>query len=253
MKDKFVVLSLGWGVQSMTLATMAALGEIRIDAAVNADTTWESFLTYQYAKKWTPWLEEHDVNVVTVTPRKNEIMLGENKVVDIPAFTHSPKGKGQIRRQCTGGWKIVPIRRWLQKNRMKLPVEMMIGISTDEALRMKPSGVKYVNNVWPLIDLGMSRKDCEKYLDAHGIEVPTKSACVFCPYHNFGEWRRIKETPEDWARAVQVDKQIRDIRPPNALFVHPARKPLEEIDFRNQEEKGQIRLWNEECTGICGI
>lgn len=32
----------------------------------------------------------------------------------------------------------------------------------------------------------------------------------------------------DWARAVEVDKEIRDIRPPYPLFIHSARIPLPE-------------------------
>ena len=38
----FCVLSLGWGVQSWTIAAMAALGELpRFDAALHADATWD--------------------------------------------------------------------------------------------------------------------------------------------------------------------------------------------------------------------
>ena len=39
------VISLGWGVQSFTLAAMVALGELEpIDAAIHADTTHDSVL-----------------------------------------------------------------------------------------------------------------------------------------------------------------------------------------------------------------
>ena len=58
------ILSLGWGVQSFTLAAMAALGEIDpIDYAVHADTTHEAEGTYSHAATWTPWLEERGVKV----------------------------------------------------------------------------------------------------------------------------------------------------------------------------------------------
>ena len=62
------VISLGWGVQSFTLAAMAALGELEpVDVAIHADTTHESKLTYEFAARWTPWLEERCVRVVTVS------------------------------------------------------------------------------------------------------------------------------------------------------------------------------------------
>ncbi|KKL22079.1 hypothetical protein LCGC14_2439070, partial [marine sediment metagenome] len=52
------VLSLGWGVQSWTLAAMIALKELPpIDYAIHADTTHEMSNTYALAAKWTPWLE----------------------------------------------------------------------------------------------------------------------------------------------------------------------------------------------------
>ena len=48
------VISLGWGVQSFTLAAMVALGELEpVDYAIHADTTHESILTYRFAEKWT--------------------------------------------------------------------------------------------------------------------------------------------------------------------------------------------------------
>ena len=57
----------------------------------------------------------------------------------------------------------------------------------------------------------------------------------------------------DWKKAVEVDRAIRKARPPYDLFLHPARIPLEDIDLRNLEDKGQLRLWDDECEGICGI
>ena len=56
MSDKYTVLSLGWGVQSFTLAAMAALGEIvKPDVCIHADTTHEFSGTYKFAKEWTPF------------------------------------------------------------------------------------------------------------------------------------------------------------------------------------------------------
>ena len=150
--------------------------------------------------------------------------------------------------------KVAPIRRWLQANRNKQPVELWLGISTDEALRMKPSDVKYITNRWPLIELGMSRHDCKLWLEVHGLEIPPKSACVFCPFHNQAAWHELKISGNgDWEKAVEIDRAIRKTRPPYDLFVHPARIPLEEVDVRNLEDRGQLRLWDEECDGYCGL
>ena len=244
------VISLGWGVQSFTLAAMVALGELDpVDLAIHADTTHESKLTYDFASRWTLWLEEKGVRVITVKPAAANLIDKWGGVV-IPAYT-LPDGK--INRQCTGDWKITQIRRELQSRRNGETVEQWIGISLDEWQRMKDSDVKYITHRWPLVELKMTRQSCITWLKARKLEVPPKSACTFCPYHSTAEWRRIKNTPEDWREAVEADRTIRHARPPQNLYVHPSKVPLEDVDLRTQEEKGQLSLWDLECSGICGV
>lgn len=252
----YKIISLGWGVQSFTLAVMSALGDLpKVDAAVHADTTYESLLTYQFAERWTSWLKLHNVNVVTVRNLSNQIVTDRvGGEIFIPAFTNTPSSNGgQLRRQCTQRWKIAPLRRWLQQNRNGKRVEQWLGISLDEFQRMRDSDVKYCSNVYPLIEKKMTRADCVKYLEGKGVEVPPKSACTFCPYHNTAEWRRIAQTPQDYQSAIAIDEKIRKVRPPYDLFVHPSRKPLTKVDLRTAEEKGQMSLWDSECSGICGV
>ena len=248
-------ISLGWGVQSFTLAAMSALGDLEpVDVAIHADTTHETSGTYAFAERWTPWLEERGVRVVTVRDAAQAATVTEFKT-DIPAFTDTPGGSGgMLRRQCTGRWKIGPMRKWLQSNRYGKPVEQWLGISLDEFQRMKDSDVKYIAHRWPLIEQRMTRWDCQRYLERHGLEVPPKSACVFCPYHNMAVWREMKATGgADWQKAVEVDEAIRKVRPPYDLFLHPARIPLVDVDLRSEQDKGQLSLWDAECSGICGV
>lgn len=75
---------------------------------------------------------------------------------------------GMMRRACTTDFKIVPIRRKVREllglTRKRWPdyavAEQWIGISTDEASRMKPSFEDWQMNRWPLIEQRMSRRDC---------------------------------------------------------------------------------------------
>lgn len=63
-------LSLGWGIQSFCIASMIALGYLRmITVAVHADTGHESIETYHFAERWTPWLQERGLKIVTVQAR----------------------------------------------------------------------------------------------------------------------------------------------------------------------------------------
>lgn len=250
-------ISLGWGVQSFTLAAMSALGELEpVDVAIHADTTHETSGTYSFAARWTPWLENHGVHVVTVSnPTVHITTEREGGKIWIPAFTDTPNANGgMLRRQCTHRWKVQPLRRWLQANRNGALVEQWLGISLDEFQRIKDSDVRYIMNRWPLIERRMTRWDCQRWLEAHGLEVPPKSACVFCPYHNMAAWRNLKaESGDDWGKAVEIDNAIRNVRPPYRLFIHPARIPLSDIDLRSEQDKGQLSLWDDECSGVCGV
>jgi hypothetical protein len=269
--NKFTAISLGWGVQSFALAAMVALGDLpMVDAVIHSDTTHEGEGTYAFARKYTPWLEERGVKVVTVSQPEQAAKVTTDKT-DIPAFSavvDLPNGKqevtipahtstergGMLRRQCTQRWKIAPIRRWLQANRNGLQVETWLGISLDEVQRMGPSDVKYIVNRWPLIEKRMSRHDCTLYLERHGIEIPPKSACVFCPFHSRNRWREMKlENGADWQKAIEVDEAIRKVRPPFDLFVHPDRIPLAEVDVSNEVDNGQLSLFDDECFGVCGV
>lgn len=249
-------ISLGWGVQSFTLAAMAALGELDpVDVAIHADTTHESKLTYEFAARWTPWLEERGVRVVTVANPTVRITTDrEGGKIWIPAFTDTPSAAGgMLRRQCTHRWKIAPMRRWLQANRGGRSVEQWLGISLDEFRRMRDSDVRYIQHRYPLIERRMTRLDCILWLERHGIEVPPKSACTFCPYHSTADWRRIKDTAEDWQEAVALDEAIRKVRPPFDLYLHSSRIPLVDVDLRSEADHGQLNLWENECHGICGV
>lgn len=248
------VISLGWGLQSFAMAAMSALGELPpVDAAIHADTTHEREATYAFAARWTPWLEERGVKVVTVQAKNTNPIRTWRKgpIVTIPAFTTAPKG-GSVTRQCTGDWKIDPKKRWFQEHRRGRRVEQWLGITTDEIGRVKASDVQYILHRWPFIELGMNRGDVRRWLMSKGLEVPPRSACVFCPFHSAREWREIR-TSADWENAVNVDEAIRNVESPLAFYLHKSRIPLRQIDFRSEQEKGQLELWDNECTGHCGL
>jgi hypothetical protein len=230
-------ISLGWGVQSFTIAAMVALGELPpVDAALHSDTTHESEHTYAFARKMAPWLEERGVKVVTVTPNNAAIVTplsGGGNEVHPPVFAYGERSAGQTRRQCTRHWKIVPMRRHIRSVLVQgESAEQWIGISVDEIERAKDSDVKYIRHVFPLLDKRMSRADCIQWLQAHDLEVPPKSACHFCPFHSRRHWQEMKrENGSDWQNAVTVDGAIRNAQPDGKgieLFIHRSGLPLSE-------------------------
>ena len=258
-----ITISLGWGVQSFGLAAMSALGVLPpIDMAIHADTTHERGRTYEFAKRWTPWLEARGVQVVTVKGRR--LAWREWPVEPLPAFLTWPNGRhaGMFTRQCTGDWKIDPIKKHVstelrRRNLKKTPgvVEQWLGITLDEIQRMKPSRVKYIKLRYPFVEMfdpPMSRWQVARRLEDSGLEIPVRSSCVFCPFHDDATWRELKiDQGDDWNHAVEVDKAIRNKRPGYVAYVHRNRIPLEEVDMRDQADHGQLELWSEECEGYC--
>lgn len=255
------VISLGWGVQSFALAAMSALSVLPpVDAALHADTTYERYETYDFAKRWTPWLEDHGIPVVTVKDHlaPYDIVKPDRPVI-ICAFTlENETGKrGMLRRSCTQRMKIAPMRRWVQAHRNGAQVEKWMGITLDEIERMRgDSGVKYIDLAYPFIeqlDRPWTRGMAMRWLVENKLEVPVRSSCYFCPYHNRQAWRDIQLADSgDWERAIAVDEAIRHKRPGYTCYLTAERKPLVECDFRSQEEHGQLTLWEaEECSGMC--
>jgi 3'-phosphoadenosine 5'-phosphosulfate sulfotransferase (PAPS reductase)/FAD synthetase len=255
------VLSLGWGVQSWTLAAMAAHGDIeKPDLAIHSDTGHEHQGTYEFAATWGPWLEYHGIPVVTVRAMHHVTnVVASGHAIMIPAYTISDEGKkGQLRRQCTDRWKIRPMRKQISQELLlrglrKRPgaVEMLLGISWDESERMKASDVQYITNAFPLIDQRRTRTDCIYWLGDRGLPVPPKSSCTFCPYKSRKHWRDLaREDGPDWHAALQTDNLIRDRRPPFPLFVHPLRIPLAEAT-RTEGQQTEMDLTCD--TGYCFV
>ena len=256
------VLSMGWGVQTWTLAAMMALEEIpRADFIVHADTDHEREATYDFAREWTPWLGEHGLTVITVHGKRTDVVehAGVPSVM-IPAFTKdSVTAKhGQIRRQCTDDWKIRPIRAFIREELARRGIKQrpgvaqsLLGISMDEWSRMHDSDVLYVTNEYPLVDLRMRRVDCVLWLERNNLPVAPKSSCTFCPYRSVSSWKTLKrEGGPDWKEAVAVDATIRRKRPKADLFVHPARRPLPEA-ISIPEDVGATQLEMPCDSGYC--
>lgn len=247
------VLQLGWGVQSWTLAAMAAMGVIKIDLIVHADTGWERERTYMFAERWQPWLEEHGLIVVSGCARRSKSPLHQSgrtacQYVLIPAFTEGKGGRtGTIRRQCTGDWKVETARRivksWMKTNGYPRTAHItkLLGISLDEWTRARDSDKKNETNAYPLLDMKMTRADCVSWLTEHDLEVPMKSSCVMCPYHTNAAWQEMKrENGSDWSRAVEYDAAIRlrknkDGSDNTPMFCHRSLLPLVEAVILDEE------------------
>lgn len=279
------VLSLGAGVQSSTLALMAAHGEVPHlplpTAAIFADTQDEPASVYQWLATLRGLIDAapHPFPVHVVTRGRlsaKAIEMNRTKdgrlfsKTDIPFFTRNDDGsQGKItNRGCTRDFKLAPIMKKARelgnvprkaRDGNRVHVVQWIGISLDEIYRMKPSRDWWAESIWPLVDLRMNRHDCKRWMADHGFPEPPRSSCVYCPYHNNHEWRRLRdEEPEEFAKAVEFERQLQETKSASenfktVPFLHRSLVPLSEVDLSTDEERGQLNLFNSECLGMCGV
>lgn len=245
------------------------------DCAIFADTQGEPQAVYDHLA----WLRSADVlpfpvHVVskgplweaatTVKSRKD----GKASYISTGIPVHLTDGisRGIGMRQCTRDFKISPIitkvrdllgRRSIRASEGEI-VEMWIGISTDEAVRMKPSRQPWIRTRWPLIEKRMSRFDCLNWMTKRGYPTPPKSSCTFCPYHDDAAWLRL--TPSEFEDAVAKEREIQEAyakasKMRSVPYFHASRVPLSEVvfDADNRKQAGQLDLFNNECEGMCGV
>ena len=228
-------------------------GELELhvqQGAIFADTRWEpsrrvlNTLTgwkRRLPSRYTGW-----ATAIYIQDTWDGIGHTDNLFTEIPVFVLQREGGLSLaRRQCTRNYKISPIRRKVRELVGRRPrarsgptVVQWIGISVDESHRMKESGVEWVRNRYPLVDLGMSRADCMRWFDARHPGRPlVKSSCVGCPFHSDSEWQTLAErNPEDMNRAIALDERLRSPdRPTNPNtkmlpeYLHKSGLPLAEV------------------------
>lgn len=285
---EYNVLSLGAGVQSSALALMAAHGEITPtpDFAVFADVGAEPTEVYKWLETLTELIQqapypfpvhivshgdlEADTTKVRIshgTGRKPKGDTYLKRIIPMFGITREGKKTAAIGRACTADYKIKPIHKFIRQHcnikrgQKKVTVTEWIGISWDEIQRAKDSRLKFMQKRYPLLEKRVNRIGCIKWMTDNGYPIPPRSACYFCPFHSNSEWRRMRDhDPEHFQRAISYDRRLRqafidnDKHTDMEMYLHNSCKPLGEIDFDNDEDRGQ-QVWDfqAECEGMCGV
>ncbi|MGW5053982.1 hypothetical protein [Actinokineospora sp. NPDC004072] len=259
------LLSLGAGVQSTTVLLLACEGVIPpFDIALFADTGWEPRAVYANLDRLAAHAGRHGIPVRRVSGGniRADALDPRHRFVSMPLHTLNPDGsRGLARRQCTSEYKIIPLKKAAREllgypHPRRVPrgvyAEQAIGISTDEFHRAKDSGLRFLRNVFPLIDLGFDRARCVEFLAERGWGHTVKSACVGCPFHGNTGWRWVRDNdPDGWAEAVEFDRAIRHGYPHattqgqqlrGQYFLHRSCLPLDQVDLDTPATKRRLRL-----------
>lgn len=249
--------SYGGGVQSTACLVLAAQGKIdfRTFLFANVGDDSENPNTIRYMEEVAkPYAAEHGIEIVCIEPKVSiyEHVTSDRRSIVIPVFmANGAPGN----RKCTNQWKRDTIARWQRQHgaTQDAPAVCGLGISIDEYTRMRTdSGISYITNEYPLIDMGIDRNGCRQIIADAGIPVPPKSSCWFCPYHRHEEWQTMKrENPELFDRAVALEERINEKRADmgkDDVYLHASCNPLENAVGL------QYTLFDEPCdSGYCFV
>lgn len=241
MTEQIKIFSFGGGIQSTACLVLAAQKKIdyKIFAFSNVGNDSEHPETIDYIQKISkPFAELHGLTFVELQKNTKkgpetlmDLLVRSKRSIPIPIFhDNGPPG----RRSCTVDFKIKVIAKYAKNLGAKPNNKAIIGIgiSTDEIIRAKPNQIPFLESNWPLIDLMMDRKQCERLIQEAGLPVPPRSSCYFCPFHRKSKWLEMyTKQPDLFEKSCQLEEMLNERsiglgRGP--VYLSSWRKPLRE-------------------------
>ena len=240
------ILNYGGGTQTIAMCVLVAQGKLpKPDYVIVADTGREMPTTWEYAEDVarpllaTIGLElhvaPHTLATVDMYSHQGDLL--------VPTFTLT----GKLPAFCSGEWKRDVVHRYARRVLgTDTNIVNWIGFSLDEVRRVKNQEGKR----FPLIELMLTSADCKHIIEAAGLPLPHKSRCWMCPHQRNEEWREVRDNPDLWRQAIELDEEIRSNDERGGVFLHASRLPLVEADIDTQDRKEP----NRQCAfGLCFV
>lgn len=138
----------------------------------------------------------------------------------------------RVKRWCTDKFKVRCINQYVKK-----PCFSLIGFSTDEAHRAKLSYENGIENRFPLLEREIDRRQCKEIIKNHGLPVPIKSGCWFCPFQRVGQWKKLRRIhPDLYCKAKHLeDQEIEARRKIGKGPLYLEKKPLDKVVKESQD------------------
>ena len=260
------VLVLGGGTPSTSLLLMSLAGQLpRLDAVVFPDTGFERRAVAEHLGRLARVARSAGVASCRVgagSLRDDALDPASHDWAGLPLLVAD--GDGRARRlpaRCATRYRAAPVGRtvgelWRTAGRPQ--VELWLGLAREDAARAPRVDAAPVRYRFPLIERGLSRSDCQRWLAARGWAAPS-SGCVGCPLQADLRWAELRDTtPDQWAEAVAFDRAIRR-GPPRAggplvrgeAFVHRSLVPLDQVALDGPADRAVIDGFGNEREGMC--
>lgn len=242
MKKTKYILSYGGGVNSSALFFHILEKGLPLDLVIFADTGEELKTTYQAVERIKPLCSTYGVEFITVKSDYGNL------------YDYYLKNKcimSMMRRDCTVKFKVSPIRKYLRSRYdHKHRFNMYIGISYDEAHRIKGSNVKYITHLYPFVTDRITRSGNVEILKQNNF-IAYKSGCRGCMYQSKAEWiRMFQENPEEFKRHIILE--INGSRYPDILLNGSYSLLDLEKAFKDQKSLKSFLDINSSCNNING-
>ncbi len=242
------VLSYGGGVQTVAMCLLVARGVLpRPDRIVMADTGREVQSTFDYLDAFVrPLMRKHGLTVEVVSHDLATVDLyGKNGDLLMPVFTAT----GKLPTFCSNEWKQRPIQRYLREQGITA-AGLWIGYTLEERRRAKPEAPGPWQKSYPLLDLLITRDDCQRIIAGFGWPLPKKSRCKGCPHSSNAEFLELKrDSPAEWEEAVALDHELREADERGGVYLHRSLVPLSEADL-SAPDQGAVS----QCgLGMCWV
>lgn len=222
-------LSFGGGVNSVALMLWLIEHDIEFEA-VFADHGGDYPETYEYVDM----LIAKGYEITVLKPRYN--IRGEDR--DLYGEFYEYKVCPGHHRWCTSRYKVIPIKNYVQK-----PCFLFLGIAAEEAHRAKRNKEYEFGIVrdYPLIDHNINRHGCVEIIKRHGLPVPPKSGCFFCPFQKASEIRELYHRCDDlFDKALELEKRNiernKEKGKKQSGYLHISNRPLEVVAMTDQIE-----------------
>ncbi len=234
------IISYGGGQNSTAMIIEMFNRNMPINEIIFADVGDEMPETYEFLKEFKEWCEDKGLKFIIVKSELGSLFdyYFRKKLIPYRMFRH-----------CTDKFKVRPINKYIRdKYGLKTPVNMWIGIGSDEAHRKeKIQGRQQFTYKFPLINWNVDREKCVEIIKKEGLSIPVKSGCYFCPFQPQGAWKSLINThPDLYDKSINFEKNCSAY--PNSTLM--GKKTLEEFrkafksqtnidDFMEEIEIGQ--------------
>lgn len=191
-------LSFGGGVNSVALyLLMQDLGMDFEAVFVNHGGDWPE--TYEYVDYFINTGRPLAILRPEVRSRDGRVF---NNIIEYFEHLKVLPTKNKKRKFCTQKFKSALLDQYQQA-----PCFVHIGYAADEASRAAIGSKDGREYRWLLIEHNINRDDCIALIVKHGLRIPKKSGCYFCPFQKIADYKNLRAThPDLFCRVEKLEK-----------------------------------------------